>query len=354
MNSSCSTDLAGRVPAVDQGLDALDGDPPEREHALRERLFEEVHRRGGGLGAGGGADALGTGEVRVGRVGGWLGTVGGEVEARSWLQQRRMQSHGDATRWPVAGTPSEPRVSRSVQARCNACKNTARHPLESSLWPARHPSNCATLQAKESRVTDTQTDRPAASRRGGLDSRDLTAPRHTVEAFVSDFMRELNYGQGVSLARSSVNDQYLALARTVRHHLQSRWMATLAKQWDQQAKTVCYLSAEYLLGRQLDNSILASDLDDHRRGGPRPARDLAVRRCARRRSSRDSATAASAGSPRASSTRSRRCRCPASATASATSTASSGRPSSTAGRSSTPTRGCSSATRGSSRTRRTP
>jgi starch phosphorylase len=110
-------------------------------------------------------------------------------------------------------------------------------------------------------VTDTQTDRPAAPRRGGLDSRDLTAPRHTVEAFMSDFMRELNYGQGVSLARSSVNDQYLALARTVRHHLQSRWMATLAKQWDQQAKTVCYLSAEYLLGRQLDNSILASDLD---------------------------------------------------------------------------------------------
>ncbi|HVD65106.1 MAG TPA: glycogen/starch/alpha-glucan phosphorylase [Lapillicoccus sp.] len=94
-----------------------------------------------------------------------------------------------------------------------------------------------------------------------MDSRDLTAPRHTVDAFISDFMRELNYGQGVSLARSSVNDQYLALARTVRHHLQSRWMATLAKQWDQQAKTVCYLSAEYLLGRQLDNSILASDLD---------------------------------------------------------------------------------------------
>jgi starch phosphorylase len=110
-------------------------------------------------------------------------------------------------------------------------------------------------------VTDTQTSRLAASRRGGLDSRDLTAPRHTVDAFISDFMRELNYGQGVSLARSSVNDQYLALARTVRHHLQSRWMATLAKQWDQQAKTVCYLSAEYLLGRQLDNSILASDLD---------------------------------------------------------------------------------------------
>ncbi|MDQ2797604.1 MAG: glycogen/starch/alpha-glucan family phosphorylase, partial [Actinomycetota bacterium] len=75
-------------------------------------------------------------------------------------------------------------------------------------------------------------------------------------------MRELNYGQGVSLARSSVNDQYLALARTVRHHLQARWMTTLVKQWDLQAKTVCYLSAEYLLGRQLDNALLASDMDD--------------------------------------------------------------------------------------------
>ena len=52
-------------------------------------------------------------------------------------------------------------------------------------------------------MTDTQTDRLAASIRGGLDSRDLTAPRHTVEAFVSDFLRELNYGQGVALARSS-------------------------------------------------------------------------------------------------------------------------------------------------------
>jgi starch phosphorylase len=91
---------------------------------------------------------------------------------------------------------------------------------------------------------------------------DLTAPHHTVEGFVGDFMRELNYGQGVSLARSSVNDQYLSLSRTVRHHLQARWMATLAKQWDIQAKSVCYLSAEYLLGRQLDNSLLAADMDD--------------------------------------------------------------------------------------------
>jgi len=112
--------------------------------------------------------------------------------------------------------------------------------------------------------TTSLTDATPAPNRapGGLDSHDRSAPQHSVDGFVSDFMRELNYGQGVRLARSSVNDQYLALARTVRHHLQARWMSTLAKQWDMQAKTVCYLSAEYLLGRQLDNSLLAADMDD--------------------------------------------------------------------------------------------
>lgn len=92
--------------------------------------------------------------------------------------------------------------------------------------------------------------------------RDLKGPVHTVDGFIADFMRELNYGQGVSLVRSSKNDQYLALARTVRHHLQARWMDTQAKQHEAQAKSVCYLSAEYLMGRQLGNALLASDMDD--------------------------------------------------------------------------------------------
>ena len=134
----------------------------------------------------------------------------------------------------------------------------------------------------------------------------------------------------------------------------SRWLETLAKQWDQQAKVVGYLSAEYLLGRQLDNALLATDLDTIVEEGLAQLRHLTWPRCAPRRSSRAWATAASAGSRPASSTRWPRCASRASATASATSTASSARPSSTAGRSSSPTPGCSWATRGSSRTRRPP
>jgi len=87
-------------------------------------------------------------------------------------------------------------------------------------------------------------------------------PEHNVEKFTREFLRELNFGQGVTLARSSVNDQYLALARAVRHYLMARWMGTLTRQYKAQAKSVAYLSAEYLLGRQLENALLATDLDD--------------------------------------------------------------------------------------------
>ncbi|MEI2776584.1 MAG: glycogen/starch/alpha-glucan phosphorylase [Tetrasphaera sp.] len=90
----------------------------------------------------------------------------------------------------------------------------------------------------------------------------IVTPPHSVEGFVREFLRELNYGQGVALARATVNDQYLALARTVAHYLAARWLETSRVQRETKAKTVGYLSAEYLLGRQLGNALLATDLRD--------------------------------------------------------------------------------------------
>jgi len=90
----------------------------------------------------------------------------------------------------------------------------------------------------------------------------VTAPPHSVDGFVREFLRELNTGQGVALSRASVNDQYLALARTVRAYLMARWLETVRKQRDSKAKAVGYLSAEYLLGRQLGNALLATDLEE--------------------------------------------------------------------------------------------
>ncbi len=87
--------------------------------------------------------------------------------------------------------------------------------------------------------------------------RDLADP----DAFAREFVEELRFGQGVDLARATPNDCYMALARTVRQALMVRWIATLDAQLTKGAKFVAYLSAEYLLGRQLDNSLLAADLE---------------------------------------------------------------------------------------------
>ncbi|MBL8930504.1 MAG: glycogen/starch/alpha-glucan phosphorylase [Kineosporiaceae bacterium] len=95
----------------------------------------------------------------------------------------------------------------------------------------------------------------------------VQSPPLSVDGFVEAFLHELNYGQGVSLARASVNDQHLALARTVRRYLMARWLEALAQQRRQPVKAVGYLSAEYLLGRQLDNALLATGLVDVVREG---------------------------------------------------------------------------------------
>ena len=90
----------------------------------------------------------------------------------------------------------------------------------------------------------------------------VITPAHTVEGFTREFLRELNFGQGVTLERSTDNDRYLALSRAVRHYLMARWIETLNRQRVAQSKSVAYLSAEYLLGRQLGNALLATDLTE--------------------------------------------------------------------------------------------
>ncbi len=86
-------------------------------------------------------------------------------------------------------------------------------------------------------------------------------------SFADEFLRRLRFGQGVDFARSTPNDRYMALARVVRSALMAGWIDTLNRQMSKQAKFVGYLSAEYLLGRQLDNALLASGLEEVAREG---------------------------------------------------------------------------------------
>ncbi|MEJ1155259.1 glycogen/starch/alpha-glucan phosphorylase [Microbacterium marmarense] len=90
----------------------------------------------------------------------------------------------------------------------------------------------------------------------------VAAPPSTVDGFVREFLLNLNSGRGVTLSNASATDKYFALAHTVRDYLMARWLEDLRRQREVQDKGVAYLSAEYLLGRQLDNNLLASGLSE--------------------------------------------------------------------------------------------
>ncbi|MEW1833345.1 glycogen/starch/alpha-glucan phosphorylase [Microbacterium sp. NPDC079995] len=90
----------------------------------------------------------------------------------------------------------------------------------------------------------------------------VQSPEPTVDGFVTQYLRNLNNGRGVALSTSTANDRYFALAATVRDYLMARWLEDVRRQRSTQAKGVAYLSAEYLLGRQLDNNLLATGLND--------------------------------------------------------------------------------------------
>ena len=115
-------------------------------------------------------------------------------------------------------------------------------------------------------MSEISTPSPAASHPLGathpLALAPVTGPASSVDGFVRQFLRNLNYERGVPLSAASDNDRYFAFAMTVRDYLMARWLEDLKRQRDVQAKGVAYLSAEYLLGPQLDNNLLAGGLTE--------------------------------------------------------------------------------------------
>ncbi len=81
-----------------------------------------------------------------------------------------------------------------------------------------------------------------------------TAPG--VEAFASSFLDNLFFVQGRYRERATLNDLYMALAHTVRDRLVERWIRTVRNYRAQDARVVCYLSAEFLTGPHLANNLI--------------------------------------------------------------------------------------------------
>jgi starch phosphorylase len=144
----------------------------------------------------------------------------------------------------------------------------------------------------------------------------------SVEAFKRAYEDNLRYSLGRFSQVATPNDRYLALAHAVRDRLMDRWIRSGEAYYRSRARTVCYLSAEYLLGPHLGNNLLnLGVLDEVRQAMEELGLDF-----------EDLLEQEEEPGPPATWTRWRRSRCRPSATGSATSSGSSTRSSATAGR----------------------
>ena len=98
------------------------------------------------------------------------------------------------------------------------------------------------------------------------DSRDGPVRTGTsVAALKEAFFDNLYYIQGRFPEVATANDNYQALAYTIRDRLLHLWIMTAKTYKDTRARTVCYLSAEYLLGPHLGNNLMNLGITDNTR-----------------------------------------------------------------------------------------
>jgi starch phosphorylase len=95
-----------------------------------------------------------------------------------------------------------------------------------------------------------------------VNEREHTRTGRSVDAFKRALLDNLYYLQGKELAGATRSNLYQALACTVRDRMIQRWLRTSQAQAGADAKVVNYLSAEYLLGRQLANNLLNEELTE--------------------------------------------------------------------------------------------
>jgi glycogen phosphorylase len=84
----------------------------------------------------------------------------------------------------------------------------------------------------------------------------LTDRDGEIEAWKSAYHRNLFERLGRFPATATLNDRYLALAYSVRDRVLERWVRTSETYYKKQVRTVCYLSAEFLLGPHLGNTLI--------------------------------------------------------------------------------------------------
>ncbi|MCP3720933.1 glycogen/starch/alpha-glucan phosphorylase [Paraburkholderia sp. CNPSo 3281] len=83
----------------------------------------------------------------------------------------------------------------------------------------------------------------------------------TVPAFHHDVLRNLICRQARYPDVATTQDWYMALAYSVQGRMLARWAASMNMYAAKDVKVACYLSAEFLIGPQLGNSLLNLDME---------------------------------------------------------------------------------------------
>jgi starch phosphorylase len=87
-------------------------------------------------------------------------------------------------------------------------------------------------------------------------TREHTRTGLSKESLKNAYIDNLFYVQGRFREVATTNDLYMAAAFTVRDRLLERWLKTAQAYKATSARTVCYLSAEFLLGPHLVNNMV--------------------------------------------------------------------------------------------------
>ena len=89
---------------------------------------------------------------------------------------------------------------------------------------------------------------------------DLSSSSHhtgmSVETLKQAFFDNLFFLQGKPVALATKHDYYMALAYLVRERMLERWNGTAESYTKNRSRTVCYFSAEFLMGPSLGNNLL--------------------------------------------------------------------------------------------------
>ncbi|TWU39696.1 Maltodextrin phosphorylase [Novipirellula artificiosorum] len=87
----------------------------------------------------------------------------------------------------------------------------------------------------------------------------------STEVLKRSFLDNLSYRQAKFPAVATTYDHYMALAYTVRDRIMQHWLQSASTYYEQSVRSLCYLSAEFLLGPHLGNNLVNLGMESETR-----------------------------------------------------------------------------------------